>query len=95
MKREYLKLDRVKGALIELSKIHSVAYGEIAEIEDQDGNKMDGRVIKIDNDIKKIQSRIDTLAIRAAQGADEKIISEIRSLESGGRMSYELWICEI
>jgi hypothetical protein len=53
------------------------------------------RIIKLDNDIKKIQSRIDTLAVRAAQGADEKIISEIKSLESGGRMSYELWICEI
>lgn len=53
------------------------------------------RIIKLDNDIKKIQSRIDTLAVRAAQGADEKILSEIRSLESGGRMSYELWICEI
>ena len=53
------------------------------------------QIIKIDNDIKKIQSRIDTLAIRAAQGADEKILSEIRSLESGGRISYELWVCEI
>jgi membrane-bound metal-dependent hydrolase YbcI (DUF457 family) len=53
------------------------------------------QIIKLDNDIKKIQSRIDTLAVRAAQGADEKILSEIRSLESGGRMSYELWICEI
>jgi membrane-bound metal-dependent hydrolase YbcI (DUF457 family) len=53
------------------------------------------RIIKLDSDIKKIQSRIDTLAVRAAQGADEKILSEIISLESGGRMSYELWICEI
>ena len=53
------------------------------------------QIIKLDSDIKKIQSRIDTLAVRAAQGADEKILSEIRSLESGGRMSYELWICEI
>ena len=55
MKREYLKLDRVQGALIELSKIHSVAYGEIAEIEDKNGNKMVGRVIKIDGDTVVVQ----------------------------------------
>ena len=55
MKREYLKLDRVQGALIELSKIHRVGYGEIVEIEDQHGDKKVGRVIKIDADKVVVQ----------------------------------------
>jgi V/A-type H+-transporting ATPase subunit B len=55
MKREYLKLDRVKGALIELSKIHSVGYGEIVEITDRNGKTMVGRVIKIDGDDVVVQ----------------------------------------
>jgi V/A-type H+-transporting ATPase subunit B len=63
MKREYLKIDRVQGALIELSKIHSVAYGEIAEIEDEDGNKMVGRVIKIDGDNVVVQVFGSTMGI--------------------------------
>ncbi len=63
MKREYLKLDRVQGALIELSKIHSVGYGEIAEIEDKNGNKMVGRVIKIDGDNVVVQVFGPTMGI--------------------------------
>ncbi|MDY0257177.1 V-type ATP synthase subunit B [Gudongella oleilytica] len=55
MKREYLKLDRVQGALIELSKIHRVGYGEIVEIEDQLGERKVGRVIKIDGDKVVVQ----------------------------------------
>ena len=55
MKREYLKLDRVQGALIELSKIHRVGYGEIVEIEDQLGDRKVGRVIKIDDDKVVVQ----------------------------------------
>lgn len=79
------KLEREQAALKE--KLRRIKQGGFYDNYSQ--------IIKIDNDIKKIQSRIDTLAIRAAQGADEKILSEIRSLESGGKISYELWICEI
>jgi len=55
MKREYLKIDKIKGALIELSKIHSVGYGEIVEITDRNGDKKVGRVIKIDGDSVVVQ----------------------------------------
>ena len=63
MKREYLKLDRVQGALIELSKVHSVGYGEIAQIEDRLGNSMVGRVIKIDGDNVVVQVFGPTMGI--------------------------------
>ncbi|WP_422487289.1 V-type ATP synthase subunit B [Gudongella sp. DL1XJH-153] len=63
MKREYLKLDRVQGALIELSKVHSVGYGEIVEVEDRLGNTMVGRVIKIDGDNVVIQVFGQTMGI--------------------------------
>lgn len=55
MKKEYLVLDKVEGALIELSKIHRVGYGEIVEIENDLGEKKIGRVIKIDGDKVVVQ----------------------------------------
>lgn len=63
MKREYLKLDRVHGALIELSNVHSVGNGEIVEIEDRLGNTMVGRVIKIDGDDVVVQVFGQTMGI--------------------------------
>src|SRR5690554_2482253 len=63
MKREYLKLERVQGALIELSKIHSVGYGEIVEITDSVGDKKVGRVIKIDGDRVVVQVFGPTMGI--------------------------------
>ncbi|TJX14916.1 V-type ATP synthase subunit B [Tissierella creatinini] len=54
MKKEYLTLDKVEGALIELSNVHKVGYGEIVQIENK-GEKKVGRVIKIDGDKVVIQ----------------------------------------
>jgi V/A-type H+-transporting ATPase subunit B len=55
MKKEYLVLDKVEGALIELSKVHEVGYGEIVQVESKDGDKKLGRVIKIDGDKVVVQ----------------------------------------
>jgi V/A-type H+-transporting ATPase subunit B len=63
MKKQYLILDRVEGALIELSKVHEVGYGEIAEIEDKDGDKKLGRIIKIDKDKAVVQVFGSTLGL--------------------------------
>ncbi len=63
MKRKYLKLDKVEGSIIELSNTHSIGYSEIAEIEDQFGNKMVGRVIKIDGDSVVVQVFGSTMGI--------------------------------
>lgn len=55
MKKEYLQLDRIEGALIELSNTHNVGYGEVVEIENNNGNKKLGRVIKIEEDSVIVQ----------------------------------------
>ncbi|MEY8416553.1 V-type ATP synthase subunit B [Tissierella praeacuta] len=55
MKKEYLVLDKVEGALIELSKVHAVGYGEIVQVENNLGEKKLGRVIKIDGDKVVVQ----------------------------------------
>lgn len=94
------KIKRLSGELTSvqiarLEREQEALKGKLRRIKQRGFYDNYSQIIKIDNDIKKIQSRIDTLAIRAAQGADEKIVSEIRSLESGGRISYELWVCEI
>lgn len=56
MKKEYLKLDRIEGPLIELSDIEDVAYGEIINIKvhGEEGYKK-GKVIKIKKDKVIIQ----------------------------------------
>lgn len=63
MKKEYLVLDKVEGGLIELSKVHSVGYGEIVEVESNSGEKRLGRVIKIDGDKVVVQVFGSTLGI--------------------------------
>lgn len=50
MKKEYLKLDRVEGPLIELSDIEDVYYGEIINIKVNGEEDKKGKVIKIVND---------------------------------------------
>lgn len=55
MKREYLQLDRIEGALIELSDTHDVGYGEVVEIENSEGNKKLGRVIKVEENSVVVQ----------------------------------------
>ena len=55
LKKEYLVLDKVAGSIIELSKVHRVGYGEIVHVENSDGEKKLGRVIKIDKDKVVVQ----------------------------------------
>jgi len=63
MKKEYLVLDKVEGALIELSNVHQVGYGEIVKVESKDGDKKLGRVIKIDGDKVVVQVFGSTLGL--------------------------------
>lgn len=63
MKKEYLKLDKVEGSLIELSNVHKVGNGEVVEVEDSEGNKMVGRVIKIDGEKIVVQVFGSTIGI--------------------------------
>lgn len=63
MKKEYLLLDKVEGALIELSKVHRVGYGEIVQIEDDLGVRKIGRVIKINGNKVVVQVFGSTLGL--------------------------------
>jgi V/A-type H+-transporting ATPase subunit B len=63
MKKEYLMLDKLEGALIELSNVHDVGYGEIVQVENNIGEKKVGRVIKIDGDNVVIQVFGSTLGL--------------------------------
>jgi len=63
MKKEYLKLDKIEGALIELSDVHEVKYGEVVEVENNLGEKILGRVIKINKNRVVVQIFGTTLGI--------------------------------
>lgn len=63
MKKEYLKLDKVEGSLIELSNVHQVAYGEIVQVEDSEGIKKVGRVIKIEGEKVVVQVFGSTIGV--------------------------------
>lgn len=55
MKKEYLRIDKVIGPLIEMSGAHGVSYGEVVDIKDDDGNIKKGKVIKIEENKVIIQ----------------------------------------
>ncbi len=63
MKIEYLKLDKVEGALIELSDVHEIKYGEVVEVENNLGEKILGKVIKVDKNKAVVQIFGTTLGI--------------------------------
>lgn len=52
MRKEYLKIDKVIGPLIEISGVTDVSYGELVDIKEKDGTIKKGKVIKImENDV--------------------------------------------
>ncbi|WP_138159567.1 V-type ATP synthase subunit B [Peptoniphilus catoniae] len=55
MKKEYLKLDKIDGSLIELSNLKDVAFEEVVNIKIPGKKEMVGQVVKIDEDRVTIQ----------------------------------------
>ncbi|MPW24620.1 V-type ATP synthase subunit B [Alkalibaculum sp. M08DMB] len=48
MKKEYLKIDKIIGPLIEMSNVNDVFFGEVVDIMSSDGVIKKGKVIKIE-----------------------------------------------
>lgn len=55
MKKEYLRIDKVIGPLIEMSNVTDVSYGEVVDIMAGDGAVKKGKVIRIEEDKVVIQ----------------------------------------
>lgn len=55
MKKEYLKIDKVVGSLVEVSGVEDVFYGEVVDLITKDGSMKKGKVIKIEADHVTIQ----------------------------------------
>lgn len=55
MKKEYLKIDKVIGPLIEMSGVTDVSYGELVDIKEKNGPIKKGKIIKIKEDNVVIQ----------------------------------------
>ena len=66
MKKEYLKIDKVIGPLIEISEVDDVFYGEVVDIVDIDtGSIKKGKVIKIEEKNVIIQVFQNTAGLAA------------------------------
>jgi len=66
MKRDYLKIDKVVGPLIQVSDVDDVFYGEVVNIvENSTGNVKKGKVIKIDGQNVVIQVFQNTSGLAA------------------------------
>ncbi|KNZ41044.1 V-type ATP synthase subunit B [Acetobacterium bakii] len=66
MKRDYLKIDKVVGPLIQVSDVDDVFYGEVVDIvENSTGNVKKGKVIKIDGKNVVIQVFQNTAGLAA------------------------------
>lgn len=55
MKKEYLRIDKVVGPLIEISGVTDVSFGEVVDILEKDGTTKKGKVIKIEEDHVVVQ----------------------------------------
>jgi V/A-type H+-transporting ATPase subunit B len=55
MRKQYLKLDKIQGPLIVLSKVKDVAYDEVVDILIDGKEKRKGKVVKIEGDKVVIQ----------------------------------------
>jgi V/A-type H+-transporting ATPase subunit B len=66
MKKEYLRIDKVVGPLIEISDVDDVFYGEVVNIVDAESGKIKkGKVIKIEEDKVTIQVFQNTSGLAA------------------------------
>lgn len=55
MKKDYLKIDKVVGSLVEVSGVEEISYGEVVDLMTKDGSVKKGKVIKIQEDHVVIQ----------------------------------------
>lgn len=55
MKKEYLKIDKVIGPLVEITNVSDVAYGEVVDIKTNEGVVKKGKVIRLDREKATIQ----------------------------------------
>lgn len=55
MKKDYLKIDKVIGPLIEMSNVKDISFGEVVDIVSDDGTVKKGKVIKIEEEKVIIQ----------------------------------------
>lgn len=55
MKKEYLKIDKVIGPLVEIANVSDVAYGEVVDIKTNEGIVKKGKVIRLDREKATIQ----------------------------------------
>jgi len=58
--KEYATVSQIRGPLIFVERIANVAFDEMVEIIDPDGNIRVGRVLEVDNDIAVIQLFLNT-----------------------------------
>jgi V/A-type H+-transporting ATPase subunit B len=75
MKKEYLKIDKVVGPLVELSNVQDVAYGEVVDIKTTDGVVKKGKVIRLDQDKATIQVFENTSGL-STENASVKFLDE-------------------
>ena len=53
------------------------------------------RVMTMNNEVKKIESRIDSLRLREVSGADADTAAKIEAMENAYSVEYEVWVTEL
>lgn len=75
MKKEYLKIDKVVGPLVEISNVQDVAYGEVVDIRTNEGVTKKGKVIRLDEEKVTIQVFENTSGL-STENASVKFLDE-------------------
>ena len=105
---EILALEQMRNAELETLKAKQSSY-QIARLTAKSQNLTAkvkqlaakgfyshyAEIIRTNNEIKKIDSRIDALRLREASGADADTAAKIEQMENAYGVEYEVWVTEL
>ena len=105
---EILALEQMRNAELETLKTKQSSY-QIARLTAESQNLSAkvkqlsakgfyshyAEIIRINNEIKKIDSRIDALRMRETSGSDADTAAKIEQMENAYGVEYEVWVTEL
>jgi len=105
---EILALERMRNAELETLKAKQCAYqierltAELRSLESRvqilsrkGFYRNYAAIMKLNSEIKKIESRIETLHMQEASGADADITAKIESMETEYGVEYDVWVTKL
>ena len=105
---EIIALERMRNAELETLKAKQSSYqierlaakqktleNKVRYLSQKGFYRNYASIMKVNSEIKKIESRIETLHLQAASGADADLAAKIEMMESAYGVEYEVWVTKL